>query len=225
MSSHRRSLSLDPENDDQAESPWPAFADIALALLLVFTLLVILQFLHYREFFILERLAARQDSVEVAIMESLTEGQKSEVRFDAPNEYHQRITLGAGMLFEECRSTLKPEGRDLITTIGASLRPYRLFFSAVQIEGHTDRQRPLPACGVADNWALSSERATAVVRILADSSVFRDQTLLSAVGRGEYHPVGEVLPSDTTAESLARHRRIEVFLQYSDRDLRGSGSQ
>jgi chemotaxis protein MotB len=126
------------------------------------------------------------------------------------------------MLFEECLSTLKPEGRELISNIGASLRPYRHFFSSVQIEGHTDRQRPLPACGVADNWALSSERATAVVRILADSSSFQDQTLLSAVGRGQFHPVGVVLPSDTTSESLARHRRIEVFLQYSDWDLRGA---
>ena len=223
MARERRTLSLNGDGDADEETPWPAFGDVALALLLVFVLFILAQFLHYDRIFVLERLQARQDSVASAIRQSLRQDQREHVEIQRVNDYRQRITFQAELLFPSCRAEVRAEGQDLMRRVGAALRDFAEYFDAIQVEGHTDVQSPA-GCGFADNWALSSARATAVVRVLADTAAFRHPPLLSAVGRGEYHPVGVVLPSDTTAELLARHRRIELLLQYTDRGILGPES-
>lgn len=220
----RRSLNS-MASEDNDSFVWPAFGDIALALLLVFTLFILVQFLHYDRIFILQSLEARQDTVKNSILQGIPSAQRENVSFPVPADaYHQRITFQSDLLFSPCRSTVAPDGTSLLQAIGRTLKERAHYFESVQVEGHTDIHRPLANCGVADNWALSSERATSVVRILADSLSFGQAPLLSAVGRGEYHPVGAVLSTDTTSQALARHRRIELVLQYTDRGILGEGS-
>ena len=54
-----------------------------------------------------------------------------------------------------------------------------------------------------DNWELSVERATSVVRIIQESSKV-DPVRVTAAGRGEYVPID---PNDKS-----KNRRIEVVL-------------
>jgi chemotaxis protein MotB len=78
---------------------------------------------------------------------------------------------------------------------------------SVLIEGHTDDD-PFGGSGpIADNWDLSTKRATAIVAILSENKSINKQNL-TAAGRGEFSP----LASNATAEGKAKNRRIEIIL-------------
>ena len=78
---------------------------------------------------------------------------------------------------------------------------------AVLIEGHTDDDGFKSAGPIADNWDLSTKRATAIVAILGENKKVNKQNL-TAAGRSEYAP----LQSNATAEGKAKNRRIEIIL-------------
>ena len=76
---------------------------------------------------------------------------------------------------------------------------------AVDIEGHTDS---IPIRGkFEDNWALSTARATSVVRILVNDYKV-DPTRVIASGHAWYDPVD----TNSTTEGRARNRRTEIIL-------------
>ncbi|MEL6505640.1 MAG: peptidoglycan -binding protein [Pseudomonadota bacterium] len=76
----------------------------------------------------------------------------------------------------------------------------------LRVDGHTDNI-PLNAGGrYADNWELSSARATSVVKFLITEGVPANR--LVAAGFGEFQP----LDSSDTAEARDRNRRIELKL-------------
>jgi chemotaxis protein MotB len=73
------------------------------------------------------------------------------------------------------------------------------------VEGHTDS---IPIRGkYEDNWALSTARATAIVRLLTDVNKV-DPTRVTASGRSKYEPVD----SNDTPEGRQRNRRTEIIL-------------
>lgn len=76
----------------------------------------------------------------------------------------------------------------------------------VLIEGHTDNVPYKGGNGISDNWDLSTKRATAIVRILVNSSV--DAKQITAAGRGKYLPID----SNSSQQGKAKNRRIEVIL-------------
>ena len=78
---------------------------------------------------------------------------------------------------------------------------------AVLIEGHTDDDGFKGSGPIADNWDLSTKRATAIVAILSENKKVNKQNL-TAAGRSEYAP----LQSNATAEGKAKNRRIEIIL-------------
>jgi len=88
---------------------------------------------------------------------------------------------------------------DVVETIPADLE------WILRIDGHTDRI-PINTPQFPSNWELSTARAVAVVRYLADQSV--PQRRMVAAGFGEFFPVAD----GTTAEALQKNRRIEVKL-------------
>ena len=78
---------------------------------------------------------------------------------------------------------------------------------AVLIEGHTDND-PFSGNGhIANNWDLSTKRATAIVKILSENKNIKLENL-TAAGRGEYAPVA----LNNTTDGKAKNRRIEVVL-------------
>ncbi len=77
----------------------------------------------------------------------------------------------------------------------------------ILIEGHTDNV-PLKGEGyMKDNWDLSVNRATSVVRIITANSKI-DPKRLTAAGRSEYLPID----IENTKEGRQKNRRIEVIL-------------
>lgn len=78
---------------------------------------------------------------------------------------------------------------------------------AVLIEGHTDNDEYNGSGPIANNWDLSTKRATAIVAILSENKKVNPQNL-TAAGRSEYAP----LMSNATAEGKAKNRRIEIIL-------------
>jgi chemotaxis protein MotB len=78
---------------------------------------------------------------------------------------------------------------------------------SVLIEGHTDDVPYAGSGAIADNWDLSTKRATAIVGILSENKKVNKQNL-TAAGRGEFSPLG----SNATPEGKAKNRRIEIIL-------------
>jgi len=76
------------------------------------------------------------------------------------------------------------------------------------IEGHTDDVPVIPGSRYSDNWDLSVQRATAIIRILLDGTSI-DPKRLTAAGRGEFYPVD---PRKTT-DARQKNRRTEIILE------------
>jgi chemotaxis protein MotB len=78
---------------------------------------------------------------------------------------------------------------------------------AILIEGHTDDDAISGSGPVADNWDLSTKRATAIVNIISENKAVNKQNL-TAAGRSEFAPIAP----NTTPEGKAKNRRIEIIL-------------
>jgi chemotaxis protein MotB len=76
----------------------------------------------------------------------------------------------------------------------------------LRVDGHTDNVKLSGSGKYADNWELSSGRATSVVKYLISQGVPADR--LVAAGFGEYQPIA---PGDTP-DARAQNRRIELKL-------------
>jgi chemotaxis protein MotB len=77
----------------------------------------------------------------------------------------------------------------------------------IMIEGHTDDVKVIPGSAYKDNWDLSVQRATAIVRILLDGSKINPKRL-TASGKGEFMPVDP----GKTPEARQKNRRTEIIL-------------
>lgn len=77
----------------------------------------------------------------------------------------------------------------------------------IMIEGHTDDVPVIPGSAFQDNWDLSVQRATAIVRILLDGSKINPKRL-TASGKGEFMPVDP----GKTPEARQKNRRTEIIL-------------
>lgn len=214
----RFSLSPESRHGDEARH-WTTFSDVALAMLLVFVLFILAQFLQYERIFVLEEIDRRKQVVAQSIDNLAAQWQEIQVIVEDEDELRQRIRISGNgeLVFEPCLDELRPDGADLMENIGVLLGEYPGYFAAVEVEGHADRQAATGIvcvrAGIQDNWQLSARRATEVVRVFSRSQALPN-TLLSAVGKGEFHPLSA--PSDTTQEALRQDRRIEIVLRYSE---------
>jgi chemotaxis protein MotB len=75
---------------------------------------------------------------------------------------------------------------------------------SVLIEGHTDDDRFSASGPIADNWDLSTKRATAIVAILSENKSINKQNL-TAAGRSEFS-----LTSNATAEGKAKTDELRL---------------
>jgi chemotaxis protein MotB len=113
------------------------------------------------------------------------------------------VSLQENLLFPSGSAVVNPKGKEALGTLAQVLNQNPDI--TVLIEGHTDS---IPIKGrYQDNWALSTARATAIVRILTD--IYNvDPTRVTASGRSKYEPVD----TNATAEGRARNRRTEIIL-------------
>lgn len=113
------------------------------------------------------------------------------------------VSLQENLLFPSGSAVVNPKGKEALGTLAQVLNSNPDI--SVLIEGHTDS---IPIRGkYEDNWALSTARATAIVRILTDTYKV-EPTRVTASGRSKYEPVD----TNDTAEGRARNRRTEIIL-------------
>ena len=115
------------------------------------------------------------------------------------------VSMENKLLFKSGSWSVGSEGRTAVVEVGKVLGDNPDI--SVLIEGHTDDD-PYGGSGpIADNWDLSTKRATAIVAIFSENKAVNKQNL-TAAGRGEFSP----LASNNTAEGKAKNRRIEIIL-------------
>ena len=115
------------------------------------------------------------------------------------------VSMENKLLFKSGSWAIGSEGRIAIEQLGSVLADNPEI--AVLIEGHTDND-PFSSGGqIANNWDLSTKRATAIVQILSENASINPESL-TAAGRGEYAPI----TSNDDTEGKAKNRRIEVIL-------------
>lgn len=115
------------------------------------------------------------------------------------------VSMENKLLFKSGSWAVGSEGKTAVVEVGKVLGDNPDI--SVLIEGHTDDD-PFGGSGpIADNWDLSTKRATAIVAILSENKAVNKQNL-TAAGRGEFSP----LASNATAEGKAKNRRIEIIL-------------
>lgn len=77
----------------------------------------------------------------------------------------------------------------------------------VMVEGHTDDQTVKPGAYIKDNWELSVQRSTAIIRELQDNYNVDPKKLIAA-GRSSYLP----LVDNATKEDRAKNRRTRIVI-------------
>jgi chemotaxis protein MotB len=122
------------------------------------------------------------------------------------------------VLFESGLARLQPEAL-------AALRDFASIFQdpsgrsmMIAVVGHTDvRQikRPETAARYESNWDLSTDRANAVVKYLQQTGL--EPNRMVSVGYGPYQP----LVSGNTPDSLAKNRRVEIYVLAPDAPMVG----
>ncbi|MEM9106599.1 MAG: peptidoglycan -binding protein [Pseudomonadota bacterium] len=122
-----------------------------------------------------------------------------------------RFVFQSEVLFPSGSSDLNPAGQQEMAKLATALQDLAREIPddiswVLRVDGHTDNV-PLSGTGqFADNWELSSARATSVVKYLIDNGVPANR--LVAAGFGEFQPIEE----GDTDEARATNRRIELKL-------------
>jgi chemotaxis protein MotB len=115
------------------------------------------------------------------------------------------VSMENKLLFNSGSWAVGSEGKKAVIEVGKVLGDNPDI--SVLIEGHTDDDAFTASGPIADNWDLSTKRATAIVSILSENKKINKQNL-TAAGRGEFSP----LASNSTADGKAKNRRIEIIL-------------
>jgi chemotaxis protein MotB len=115
------------------------------------------------------------------------------------------VSMENKLLFSSGSWAVGAEGRRAVVEVGKVLAANPDI--AVLIEGHTDDDEFNGSGPIADNWDLSTKRATVIVNILGENKGINQQNL-TAAGRSEYAPVA----SNSSADGKAKNRRIEIIL-------------
>ncbi len=115
------------------------------------------------------------------------------------------VSMENKLLFSSGSWAVGTEGRRAVVEVGKVLANNPDI--SVLIEGHTDDDAYAGSGPIADNWDLSTKRATAIVAILSENKGVKRENL-TAAGRSEYAP----LAPNTSADGKAKNRRIEIIL-------------
>ena len=115
------------------------------------------------------------------------------------------VSMENKLLFSSGSWAVGAEGRRAVVEVGKVLGVNPDI--SVLIEGHTDNDAYGGSGPIADNWDLSTKRATAIVAILSENKGINKENL-TAAGRSEYAP----LASNSTPDGKSKNRRIEIIL-------------
>ncbi len=118
------------------------------------------------------------------------------------NDFWIELEMNSELLFLSGEAALSKKADPVLKEIAQVMQSTP---NAINVEGHTDNI-PISNLKFPSNWELSSARATSVVQELVKEGI--DPTRLSAVGYGEFHPIGDNL----TEEGRFKNRRVTLVL-------------
>lgn len=116
-----------------------------------------------------------------------------------------QISISDKMLFRSGSYRMSKEAGALLKRIASVVNSEPAL--EVMVEGHTDSRTIKPGSYLKDNWDLSVQRATAVVRELQNTYNV-DPSKLIASGRSSYSPIVE----NDSKENMAKNRRTKILL-------------
>ena len=111
------------------------------------------------------------------------------------------VSLEAALLFASGSADVDESGREILMKLGDVIATQQDI--EIIVEGHTDTDKLSSASIPRNNWELSVIRATSVLEIIMGQPGV-NPSILTASGRGEFHPVDP--------EDKSKNRRIEVVL-------------
>jgi len=115
------------------------------------------------------------------------------------------ISMQESLLFPSGSAEVNPKGKDALSKVASVLNTNSDI--NIDIEGHTD-SLPIHTKVYADNWALSTARATSIAHVLIDEYKVSPVKLIAS-GRSEYDPIAP----NSTPEGRAKNRRTEIILE------------
>jgi chemotaxis protein MotB len=115
------------------------------------------------------------------------------------------ISMQESLLFPSGSAVVNPKGKDALSKVAKVLNSSKDI--NINIEGHTD-SLPIHNKTYADNWSLSTARATSIAHVLIDEYQVTP-VKLTASGRSEYDPIAP----NSTPEGRAQNRRTEIILE------------
>jgi chemotaxis protein MotB len=118
------------------------------------------------------------------------------------NDYWIALEMNSELLFLSGEASLSKKAVPVLKKIAGVISALP---NALNVEGHTDN-KPIGTLKFPSNWDLSSARATSVVHEFVKEGI--DPTRLSAIGYGEFHPIGD----NTQAEGRFKNRRVILVL-------------
>ena len=116
-----------------------------------------------------------------------------------------QISISDKMLFRSGSYRVSKEADDLLRRIAAVVNSEPAV--EVMVEGHTDSRTVKKGSYLKDNWDLSVQRATAIVRELQNKHNV-DPAKLIASGRSSYVPLVE----NNSKENMSRNRRTRILI-------------
>jgi chemotaxis protein MotB len=151
---------------------------------------------------LLEQQKKNADALRQKMADALVKFNSNELSVSVKNG-KVYVSLQENLLFPSGSALINPKGREALGKLAEVLNTNPDI--NVNIEGHTDS---IPMRGrYEDNWALSTARATSIVRILTkDYKV--DPMRVIASGHSQYDPIDD----NATPEGRARNRRTEIIL-------------
>jgi outer membrane protein OmpA-like peptidoglycan-associated protein len=194
-------------HDEAAGGPWPAFADLLGATTLLFLILFAVIAVPA-----LRRAGAsdaRENTLITLEQKLRGTGERRDVEVLRVGDYLLvRIQGDATFPVDQYSlATLKPEGKQILRAVGASLRRDSLLslIDQVQVVGHTSSEGTKER-----NWILSASRAATVSLFLIDS-VRISPCQVSALGRSRYYPLNpEAARQGGTVNEGDRRIELEI---------------
>ncbi|MEL6810530.1 MAG: flagellar motor protein MotB [Bacteroidota bacterium] len=134
----------------------------------------------------------------------VAEGQEDDIKIDV-DETVVMITISDKLLFKSGSYRVNPAADNLLSRLANVINSEPAM--EVLIEGHTDAQTVKKGAYVKDNWDLSVERSTAVIRKLQEDFGVAPEKLIAA-GRSSYQPIAE----NDTKEGRSINRRTRIVI-------------
>ncbi len=155
----------------------------------------------------LQSAMARKDSLNMALVMNL-KGALNDINDKDINIKVEKgvvyIDISDKLLFNSGKYNVTDAAKKVLGKVAKVLNAYPDM--EFMVEGHTDNV-PIHTDCMADNWDLSTKRATSVIRILQTQYNIRPERM-SAAGRSEYIP----LASNNDKEGRALNRRTRIII-------------